>query len=293
VTHKTTLGVDHGRVRFGQGNNWRVVGAGEKATYPVEPVITSDPRLTIPSLRAYYRFAEGKGAVVKDLSSSGIDLTIPNQNAITWNTDGLVLKSETALMAGNNSQALIDACLAAGALSIEADITVPGPPPFSTSNDGPARIITLSESSSERNQTLGWGEIGITEPALVLRIRQGDQQSARAKGHFNGTPAHWIPVTPRGRLHVVVTYQMGVGTLWYVNGREVPSRSWDYATKTAKESNGPLRDRSPQARLALGGEVEPDPNDGGLRPWLGTYHLVALYSAALTPQQALELTAPK
>jgi hypothetical protein len=292
----TRLAVEHGRVRFGNAGAWREVTAGEQAEAPatappVAPPVSqpsdNDPRTDIASLLAYYLFANGAGAQVDAQAGRGPVLRIADPTRVTWRADGLRLDTETRLLSANAATSITDACIAANAVSIEAELTIDAVPPFTTATTGPARIVTLSQDSEQRNVTLGWGEIGLAQPALVLRLRQG-----AGAGAHNGVPAHWIPAPPPGRVHLLVTYQAGVGARWYVDGKEVPSQTWDYQRKRAVDARGPLTGWSRAARLALGGEVLPDARDGGLRPWLGTYHLVAIYGSAIDPATALQLTAP-
>lgn len=293
VTNRTRLAVAEGRVRFGRPGAWRDIGAGEEAELP-EPATTTaltppadpDPRLAMPALLAYYRFDAGGGMTIPDRSGRGPALRIVDPQHVLWSDDGLRLRAETHLLAAGAATHLTDAGVAADAISIEAELTITDPVPFDTAVIGPARIVTLSEGSEQRNATLGWGEIGLQEPALVLRLRQdGD-------GAPNGLPTHWIPAPSPGRVHVLVTYQGGVGARWYVDGREIPSRTWHYRRREAVESRGSLQAWSRTARLALGGEVEPDAEDGRLRAWLGTYHRVAIYGGAIDAATALRLTSP-
>lgn len=298
VDTRTRLAVEHGRVRFGNAGVWREIAAGEQAEAPAPPATTppaapsptqasdNDPRTGIASLLAYYRFANGAGAQVDDRAGRGPDLRIADPARVTWRGDGLRLNEETRLMSADAATSINDACIAANAVSIEAELTIDVMPPFTTATTGPARIVTLSQDSEQRNVTLGWGEIGLDQPALVLRLRQGAGTGAR-----NGVPAHWIPAPPPGRVHLLVTYQADVGARWYVDGKEVPSHTWDYQRKREVDARGPLTSWSRSARLALGGEVVPNERDGGLRPWLGTFHLVAIYAAAIDPATALRLTA--
>jgi hypothetical protein len=205
---------------------------------------------------------------------------------VRWVGDGLELLSETHLLAHGDCAPLVAACVAAAGFSFAVDVTIPEQHAFSTIKDGPARIVTLSDSTRQRNVTLGWGEIGLRETALVLRVHH-------AASSDNGTPTSWIPAPPPGRVHLVVTYQTSVGARWYVDGQAVAANTWDSARKRAVPAiSGALDVWSPTARLALGGEVIPDAQDGGLRPFIGTYHRVECYAGALDAETALRVSAP-
>lgn len=278
VTTATTLAVSAGRVRFHDGASWIEVGPGERAQAPTTRSPTGAMAVA-PFL--HYDFAAGAGDRVRDRRGAH-HLAIADPSATQWTADGLTLVRETHLLAEGDLAALTAACIAAEGFTIAIDLDLGIDPPFPTRADGPGRILTLSENARARNVTLGWGEIGLTQPALTLRLRQDDH------GTPNGTPTHWIPAPPAGRHRVVVTYGRGAPPRWFIDGDEVVGQVWSYEDKAPARhaGTGSLRAWSPAARLALGGEVVPFDQDGGLRPWLGTYHEVALWAGALNAEQA-------
>lgn len=124
-------------------------------------------------LLALYLFNEGQGNVVRDHSGAGLDLTIENTDATRWLADGgLDVHASTRIASSQPPRALIQACQETNAITVEAWIKS-----HNESQDGPARIITLSRDSGERNFTLGQDG-----NSLVLRLRTTNTS-------VNGEPA--------------------------------------------------------------------------------------------------------
>jgi hypothetical protein len=130
--------------------------------------------------------------------------------------------------------------------------------PADQAQGGPARIVTLSANTSERNLTLGQeGDHYV----LRLRTSQGDRQ---------GNPQIDLPAGTAQPVmqHVVATFADGLVTL-YVDGLEVQR----------EQRPGDLSNWDPTYRLALANELTLD------RQWHGEIGLVALYARALTAEE--------
>ena len=160
----------------------------------------------------------------------------------------------TVIRSIESTKRLVDAVRRSGAITIEAWIR-----PDNLKQKGPARIVTLSKNSNERNATLG---------------QEGDQIETRLRTtatSTNGIPA--IRSESRSlsdRLtHVVYTRDRGGNARIYVNGRQ---------RKQGKVS-GTLGNWNDSFQLALANELSGD------RPWLGELHLVAVYSRGLTAEE--------
>lgn len=123
---------------------------------------------------------------------------------------------------------------------------------------GPARMISLSDGTSDRNWTLGQ-----QEDKLILRLRTTETGP-------NGTP----PETELGTIemgkvyHVAVSYQPGI-LMWSINGR---------INQTMKVQ-GDLSNWSDNNRLIFGNEW------GGDRAWRGNIRNVVVYGWALSVKQ--------
>lgn len=227
------------------------------------PAAQSEPAGRVSDgLMALYTFEEGSGRVVKDVSgvSPAVDLTIINSRSVAWVDGGLAINRQTIVSSRRAATKVIDAAKASNELTIEAWLK-----PANTTQDGPVPIVTLSQGSTKRNFTLAQG-LGGSPPSARYDVRLRTTQTTS-----NGLPSI---ASPAGSLaaqltHVVYTRDAaGVATL-YIDG-----------LKTASETvAGDFSNWSKNYRLALANELTWN------KPWLGEYHLVALYSRALGPAE--------
>nr|MDJ0837364.1 PKD domain-containing protein [Acidobacteriota bacterium] len=214
------------------------------------------PSRATDHLLAEYRFDEGSGTLVADVSGvlPALDLEIGDPAAASWAAcGGLRLDSPTAITAQNLPTELIDAIRTSGALTLEAWLT-----PANTTQNGPARVVSISNGAYLRNLTLG--QEGSTWVVRLRTTTAGD----------NGLNS----ITQGGAVHTELTHVLftrdaaGNAALW-VDGTQV-------ATQTV---GGDLSNWADDFSFVLGNETTAD------RPWLGTFHQVALYDAVLTPDQ--------
>jgi hypothetical protein len=236
-------------------------GATVVCTFVTEE--SANERVT-DNLQVLYTFQEGSGSTVRDVAGVGdpIDLEIADPASTEWlSGGGLAINSETIIESDGMPTRLVAAAKAANALTIEAWVK-----PANTTQNGPARIVTLSNGPFARNMTLGqgkWAHLGSDFYAVRMRT------TSRA----GGTPAL---ESARGSLttdltHVVYTYESSSGdAVLYLNGVEV----------NREHVGGSLAnwDTSSAFHLALANEI----GQGGTREWLGHYHLVAVYTQALS-----------
>ncbi|NDJ77045.1 MAG: hypothetical protein GYB65_12390, partial [Chloroflexi bacterium] len=229
---------------------------------PVPPTaVPNDGRVTA-GLQALYTFDEGSGNTVNDVSGVGapLNLTISDTNAVNWQSGQLSVTGSTIIASSGPATKLIDGSRASNELSIEAWIV-----PANTSQDGPARIVTLSQDLYKRNFTLGQGYYGV-QPANFydVRLRSTSQTT-------NGMPSL---ASPRGALtttltHVVYTRDANGNVRLYVNGVQQQSGT----------VSGSLANWDTGFRFGLANEFT------GNRPWFGDFHLVAVYSRALSSNE--------
>jgi hypothetical protein len=235
------------------------IAQGYDPSDPSSKPSSGSERVTAGQL-VLYAFEEGSGTRVYDVSGFGtpLDLIVDNETAISWIAGGgLEIKSSTVIQSAGAARKVIDAVKASDELSIEAWIT-----PANTTQGGPARIVTLSRDSSYRNFTLGQHL-----DAYDVRLRTTETS-------YNGIPSLR---TSYGSLtnqltHVVYTRDVFGATKLYMDGALVVSGSeggdcsvWDnyYALTLANELTGD-------------------------RPWLGTYHMVAIFERALDQAGVLQ-----
>ena len=212
-------------------------------------------------LVALYTFLEGSGATVLDKSNVGtpLNLTIAAPSAVSWVAGGGLQVNGTTIIASAGPATKINAAsLASNQLSIEAWIK-----PANLTQNGPARIVSLSQDPYLRNVTLGQGNnAGL--PFYSYRLRTSTTST-------NGIPAL---VSADGSVttafqHVTLTFDAAGTRKLYLNGLLVVSDT----------PAGNLAGWSSSFRLALANELTND------RPWLGTYQKVAIYCKALNAAQ--------
>jgi len=207
-------------------------------------------------LLVLYDFAEANGPGIKDRSGVGepVDLRIDQPQRVRRRPGSLQVTEATLIRSEKPASRLFEALRRSNALTVEAWIR-----PASTRQEGPARMVTLSRDSGARNFTLGQDK-----DIAVMRLRT-------TRTSTNGIPSL---DGPSGSLkdkltHVVYTRDRRGQARLVVDGKEVAK------TNVA----GELTNWDRSYHLALANELSGD------RPWLGTFHLVAIYDRALSQDQ--------
>jgi hypothetical protein len=207
-------------------------------------------------LVALYTFEEGKGEIVRDVSKKGeaLNLKIESSSGIQWSKEGLTVKEPSLIRSEQAPKRLIDAIRKSHAVTLEAWIT-----PADTDQSGPARIVTLSSSTSLRNLTLGQDK-----KRFEVRLRTTGADA-------NGMPSLATKGSPAGKrlTHVAFTRDAAGRSKIYIDGKPMG----------AQDVGGDLSNWDVNFRLALANELTSD------RPWRGTFHRVAIYSRALSPEE--------
>ncbi len=216
------------------------------------------PRVT-DDQQVLYTFKEGSGTTVYDVSGIGtpLNLGVENGNAVSWLPGhGLAINSATLVASAGAATKIIDAGKATGEITIEAWVK-----PANTTQDGPARIVTLSEDPYKRNFSLEQGLWG-SQPSDVYDVRLRTT-STDDDGTMLATPAGSASTQ---LSHIVYTRDaLGVAKI-YVNNIEQASGT----------VGGDFANWDEGFRLALANELTQD------RPWLGEFHLVAIFNRALS-----------
>ena len=214
---------------------------------------TADAQRVTAGLQALYTFAAGKGNLVTDRSGTGqpLNLTIEKPTAVRWQPGALVIRSSTRISSSGPATRLINAVRQSRAITLEAWVR-----PANLLQDGPARIVTISSSPNLRNITLGQD------------TRRFDVRLRTSSTTTNGMPSTSTrPGSVSTNLtHVVYTRDPAGNARVYLNGQPAAS----------KRITGNLGNWDARFRLLLGNEGSGD------RPWLGSLHLVAIYSRALS-----------
>lgn len=236
-----------------------------------ELVTTVLPPRIRDGLVVLYGFDEGEGRTIRDVSGVGdaLDLHIESPGGTTWlpAARGLLFEKPGTFAATREPAVKIaEACGKSHELTVEAWIT-----PATVDQIGPARIVTVSQDTSRRNFTLGqdgrldqWPPPGGT--FFVARLRTTDT------GENGVPPLHTsIGSAPTDLAHVVYTRSRSGLTRLFIDG----------VTRAKGEVAGDFSSWDPGCRLALGDEFTHD------RPWVGSYHLVAVYGRALAADEVL------
>jgi len=217
-------------------------------------------------LLALYAFNKKQGDTVHDLSgnSPALDLIIDKPDAVEWTDAGLKINQSTTIATNDAPKRLNDALKKSQEITVEAWIT-----PNDDKQDGPARIVSLSSNTTNRNFTLG---------------QDGNKYDFRLRA--KRTTTNGLPSTSSnsnsvkaGKLqHVVYTRDVKGETHLYVDNKEVGSgvAAGDFSNWTS------------DYRLAIGNELTGD------RAWRGVLHWVAIYDRVLPPANiAEEFAGPK
>lgn len=209
-----------------------------------------DVRRSGRGLVAFYDFSEVDGAAVKDRSGSGLDLRIADADSVRRSPGSLEVIGKTLIATVKPPTKLIDVIKRSKEITIEAWIR-----PANDTQAGPARIVTLSQNSVQRNFTLG-------QDANKFEVRLRSTKTSD-----NGLPGTVAPAgLAKAKLaHVVYTRNRSGDAYLYVDGKRVSS----------ERIEGDFGNWKSDFKLALGNEFTGD------RQWLGTYQMVAIYSRSM------------
>ncbi|MEM7168210.1 MAG: LamG domain-containing protein [Planctomycetota bacterium] len=225
------------------------------------------PRVT-DCLLVYYDFCDGQGDIVHDTSGEvpAIDLTIADPANVTWLPgSGLSVDTPTVISSITPATRVIDACVAAEELTIEAWVQ-----PGNDTQAGPARIVALSE-----NGFPGGGNAVLGQEAGDYRTRARTTTTLQY-----GKPELSGPAVDTGAVqHVVFTRNAAGMEHLYVDGVLVDSQEKLGDMLTVWGTSYPL---------ALANEPAPTIPGGFFRPWLGNLHLVAMYKKALSTSEVFQ-----
>ena len=219
----------------------------------VRPLGTWAAGRSSDGLVVLYDFRLAKGDIVRDRSGAGqpLNLKIENPKNVRRSEGALEVRGPTLIRSDKRADKVFKAVRRSGEITIEAWLR-----PANTRQDGPARMVTLSANSSERNFTLG---------------QEGDKVDVRLRTtqtSGNGAPSLGGPSRSLASklTHVVYTRNRGGRARLFINGKQ----------QAEKRVAGTTTNWNGKYRLALANELTKD------RPWLGTFHLVAIYSRDLS-----------
>jgi hypothetical protein len=214
-------------------------------------------------LQALYAFEENNGAIVHDVSGAGqpLDLVINDLAAVQWATGGLAVNAPALLTTTGPAARLVEAVKSSNEITIEAWIK----PASLNNNGGSARIATLADGSGGRNFIFGQRNSDFLAGLRTTTTNANASNKVLAGG----------AATANQLSHLVCTREASGLTKMYLNGNEVSRRVVDGNFFSSWDSG-----------FVLALANEPGFFDGQTNhAWLGTFHLVAIYSRALSPDE--------
>ncbi len=236
-----------------------------KALTLPEGVVASGGSRYDEDVIALYEFKTGADDMVYD--SSGVDpalhLRLEGQEDVDFRWVGgwgieFITSEGKAQGPTSASKKLYDFIRATGEYSIEAWVV-----PANVTQEGPARIISYSAGTDERNFTLG--------QTLYNYNFMHRSSTTDANGEPALSTADADEVLQASEQHVVVTFDQLNGRRIYVNGV--------YTGDMDTEPAGNLADWDDTFAFVLGNEVTDN------RQWQGKIRLVAIHKRALTADQ--------
>jgi hypothetical protein len=223
-------------------------------------VLTSGGRID-SEIIAKYEFKTGKGDIAFDTSGSGIDLNIIGN--VDWSSAwGVKVDTGGRLQANTTlSKKLFYELMGTGEYSIEAWV-IPDSVDQGMNDNNPARIVSYSGGTSERNFTLGQYEYNYS---FLNRTDRSD---------INGEEEIHTPdddqVLQATLQHVVVTFSPLDGRRIYVNGELIAINDADRGAV--------LRDWENGFAFVLGNET----TGATATQWKGSLRFVAMHKRALS-----------
>ncbi|MEO0311042.1 MAG: hypothetical protein RIQ89_699, partial [Bacteroidota bacterium] len=203
------------------------------------------------ALVSIYNFNEGSGSTVNDNSgnSPALNLTIQNPSNTSWiSGGGLDINTSTIIKTSSAATRLYNALSGSGELSFECWVK-----PQNLNQTGPARIMTMSANTGERNFT-----VGQLNSKFITRLR------TTSGGDNNGLPTLEYGYSAIAPMHYVYTWKNGIEKI-YLNKELV-------FTGTRA---GNLTNWNSGYGFALANEFTLD------RPWLGEIYIAAIYCQEL------------
>jgi mono/diheme cytochrome c family protein len=230
-----------------------------KAMTLLDGIVASGGNRIEDNVIALYQFKEGTGTTAFDTSGVAPAMHLTLSGGVGWVGGwGLDITSGKAQATTASSRKLHDLITATGEYTVEAWVV-----PANVSQDGPARIISYSAGTTDRNFTLG------------QTMYSYDFLQRSTSTDANGDPALSTAAADEDLQatlqHVVLTYDP-------VNGRRI------YVNKVFTDdidpvAGGSLVDWDNSFAFVLGNETSSD------RQWQGKLRMVAIHNRALTPEQ--------
>ncbi len=223
-------------------------------------ILTSGGRIDTDII-AKYEFKQAKGTVALD--TSGVDPTADLNlfGNVAWSSAwGIKLADSGRAQATTaGSKKLFDLLRGTGEYTLETWV-IPDSVDQGMNDNNPARILSYSGSTSERNFTLGQYNYNYS----ILNRTDKSDANGEAELATNDNDER----VQASLQHVVVTFDPVNGRRIYVNG--------EFTGDADPEAGAVLKDWDNGYALVVGNEVS------GNRPWKGSVRFVAIHKRAMT-----------
>lgn len=230
-----------------------------KALTMLDGIVASGGNRNDNNVIAMYQFKTGSGNTAFDTSGVAPDMHLTLSGGVDWVGGwGINVTSGKAQATTTSSQKLYNLITATGEYTIEAWVA-----PANVSQQGPARIISYSAGTTERNFTLG--------QTLYNYNFLNRSTTTDANGDPSLDTADADEDLQATLQHVVATYDPVNGRRIYVNGV--------FTDDVDPIPGGNLIDWDNGFAFVLGNEVSSD------RQWQGALRMVAIHNRALTQSQ--------
>ena len=239
-------------ILFFCSGGWASVAVGD------EKALAEHVRITQNQI-ALYTFESPEEGIVRDRSGFGepLNLRIDKPQSTLIRNGKMFISSSVLIASDGPATKLIEAIRQTGELTIEIWMK-----PLDLNQSGPARVVSLSNDTSQRNLTLGQDK-----GRLDVRLRTSSTDN-------NGQPSTSGPENSLATKlsHVVFTRNASGDVGLYQDGKRIVSGN----------VAGDFTNWSHDFRLSIANEISGD------RPWLGDLHLVALYNRALSDAEVTQ-----
>ncbi len=216
-------------------------------------------------LVALYTFDEGEGTTVGDSSDVGepLDLTISDPAGVDWGDDTLTINDSNPglkITSGEPATKLFNNLTPTNEITMEAWVT-----PSNTTQSGPARIMSYSVDTGNRNFTMGQDA-----DSYQIRLRTPVTGNNGINPYVATDPGTVVTEL----THIVYTRAADETANVYLDGESVAT-----STNTVP---GEFTNWNEEYEFSLANEVNGD------RFWQGTYDLIAVYNVVLSADQVME-----
>ena len=223
-------------------------------TLLAQTATAAEPSIRVTDgLQVLYTFDRIENGVIPDRSGVGepLNLRIDQPQGVQFRAGRMIVNSSVNIASDGPAKKIIAAGRETNEITVEAWLK-----PLDVQQAGPARIVTLSKDTSQRDMTLGQDK-----GRFDVRLRT------------TSTDANGMPSTSgldnsvtTNLTHVVFTRSTDGASQLFMDGKSIAT----------KQVAGDFSNWNDEYRLSIANELTGD------RPWLGELALVAVYSRALS-----------